>query len=501
MNLRSNGKWKRVAFYAAIFVGLMLFFVCAHPLYIYDVDDWTYVSSPRPAVPMPFGWNPIRILPEILMPLAAQFGVSCINPFLQDYIQSLAIAFALVLSGVIVAYLGCLDHLLQKVYQLKKERYLLLLMILLWHFLPGCTEKAGWQHMFCAGNVTGVFYYTIPSLFNMSAAFLVMSGCKLSKKNDVLLNGAMLLGIYLCINSNMYPSIILAVAVSGELFCAWLKELKNGKKFWTAVRIIICENGVKTGIVCMWFLSILLERTGGRARWASDTQSFQLGKTLSYFVQSIKALNLIWLTGTAGMVAAALIVCAMVVKRGGTAEAKRLDAVYLHQMAVCGFSFVISIVYLILLSAMVNPQYIMGTSMKFSWIIWCFCALTVSMAYLLRRCPKTAALLPLLLCIVVSVTVTDGDVYMDNGAASYNVQTMKQLDENIIRQAQEAEKNGLKSVEIKIPKHESETWPLALSYGGERIARTLYRHGLTQTQLEIQLVMDEEINRQFGLEH
>ena len=78
---------------------------------------------------------------------------------------------------------------------------------------------------------------------------------------------------------------------------------------------------------------------------------------------------------------------------------------------------------------------------------------------------------------------------------------MKQLDENIIRQAQEAEKNGLKSVEIKIPKHESETWPLALSYGGERIARTLYRHGLTQTQLEIQLVMDEEINRQFGLEH
>ena len=109
------------------------------------------------------------------------------------------------------------------------------------------------------------------------------------------------------------------------------------------------------------------------------------------------------------MVAAALIVCAMVVKRGGTAEAKRLDAVYLHQMAVCGFSFVISNVYLILLSAMVNPQYIMGTSMK---LIWCFCALTVSMAYLLRRCPKTAALLPLLLCIVVSVTVTDGDVYM-----------------------------------------------------------------------------------------
>ena len=157
---------------------------------MYDIDDWTYVSSPRPAVPMPFGWNPTRILPEILMPLAARFGVSCIEPFLHDYIQSLAIAYALVLSGTIMLYLVCLDRLLQKAYQLKKERYPLLLMILLWHFLPFCTEKAGWQHMFYASDVNCVFNYTVPGLFNMGAALLVMSGCKLSRKNDALWNGA-----------------------------------------------------------------------------------------------------------------------------------------------------------------------------------------------------------------------------------------------------------------------------------------------------------------------
>lgn len=110
--------------------------------------------------------------------------------------------------------------------------------------------------------------------------------------------------------------------------------------------------------------------------------------------------------------------------------------------------------------------------------------------------------LPLLLCLVVSVTVADGNVYADyNLATGCSALTAKALDENVIRQAQEAERNGLKSVEIRVPVFEAEDWPLALSYGGERIARTLYRHGLTQTQLEIQLVMDEEINRQFGLEH
>ena len=36
-------------------------------------------------------------------------------------------------------------------------------------------------------------------------------------------------------------------------------------------------------------------------------------------------------------------------------------------------------------------------------------------------------------------------------------------------------------------------------WGGERIQRTLYRHGLTHTQLEIHLVMDEAVNEEFHL--
>lgn len=487
----------KTAFYLLVFIGLMLFFTYAHPMYIYNGDDWTYASSPRPAVPMPFGWNPTRILPEILMPFFAQIGVSCIEPFLHDYVLSLAMAFALALSGTILLYLAGLDHLLQKVYQLKEERYLLLLMLLLWHFLPFCTEKAQYQHMFCAANVTGVFYYTIPALFNMGAAFLVMSGYKLSRKDKALFNGFVLLGIYLCINSNMYHSIILAAAVSGELFCSWLQVLKTKKKFWSSVWTVICENRVKTGIVCMWFASVLLEWTGGRAHWTDDAQGFQLGGALSYFAQSVKAMNLIWLIGTAVVVAAALIVCALAVKKDSTGSAEnQLDRAYLHQMAVCGFSLVICIVYLVLLSAKVNPQYLMPSNVKISWVIWCFAALAFSMAYLLKRCPRTAALLPLLLCIVVSVVVMDGDVYADYNEYSYSAQLLKEVDESIIRQAQEADRKGLKAVEIYIPDLGSEDWPLPLSYGGERIARTLYRHGLTSTKLEIQLVIDETAWRQ-----
>lgn len=503
MNLRSNGKWKRVAFYAAIFVGLMLFFVCAHPLYIFDTDDWTYISEPRVAIPEWFSWNPTRILPEILMPFAAQVGLNCIEPLLHDYIQSLAIAFAIVLSAAIVLYLLGMDYLLQKSYKMKHERYIVLLMMLLWHFLPFCQDGTKCQHMFYADNVTCVFYYTISGLLNAGAALLILAGYRVRKENSAMLNGVLLLGVYLCINSNMYQSIILFVTVCAELFIQWICCMRREKqKVFSSVWTTIQKNKVKTGIACVWIVSILLERTGGRAQWLPDEEERGLKIALSYFMQSLAGLNEIWLTGTLAVIIVALITCMISIKRQGDSAIKKLDSIYLHQIAVCGLCLVVSIAYIVLLSAVVKPVYLMESKVKFSWAIWCFFMLVSSMAYLLKRMPRLVMVLPLLLCLVVSVTVADGNVYADyNLATGCSALTAKALDENVIRQAQEAERNGLKSVEIRVPVFEAEDWPLALSYGGERIARTLYRHGLTQTQLEIQLVMDEKINRQFGLEH
>lgn len=303
MNLRSNGKWKRAAFYAAIFVGLMLFFVYAHPLYIFDTDDWTYISEPRVAIPEWFSWNPTRILPEILMPFAAQVGLNCIEPLLHDYIQSLAIAFAIVLSAAIVLYLLGMDYLLQKSYKMKHERYIVLLMMLLWHFLPFCQDGTKCQHMFYADNVTCVFYYTISGLLNAGAALLILAGYRVRKENSAMLNGVLLLGVYLCINSNMYQSIILFVTVCAELFIQWICCMRREKqKVFSSVWTTIQKNKVKTGIACVWIVSILLERTGGRAQWLPDEEERGLKIALSYFMQSLAGLNEIWLTGTLAVI-------------------------------------------------------------------------------------------------------------------------------------------------------------------------------------------------------
>lgn len=491
----------KIAFYLVVFIGLMLFFTCDHPLYIYDVDDWTYVSSPRLAVPQPFMWNPTRILPEIMMPFFAQIGVSCIYPFLQDYIQSLAVAFAVALSGMIVFYLAGMDYLLQKSYRMRNERYLLILTLLLWHFLPFCVAGEKSPHMFYAANVTCVFYYIISGLLNAGAALLVMGGLRPAEKKNARFNGLLLLGVYLCINSNMYQSIILATAASAELFCSWIGVMKqSGCRFWKSIGQTIRENRAKTAVVCLWLLSLVLEMTGGRAQAASDASGLGVKNALQQFAQSIARLNLIWLAGTIGLILIALLVCVASKRHPGNAETAKLNALYLHQMAVCSLCLVVSIVYLILLSARVNPEYLQSSAVEFSWVIWCFFMLMISMAYLLKRIPRTESLLPLVLCVAISVTVIDGEIYADSNAVpQYDIQTVKALDESIIRQAQEAEKEGKTVVEIRIPKTDSENWPLTVDWGGERIQRTLYRHGLTHTQLEIHLVMDEAINEEFHL--
>ena len=490
----------KIAFYLAVFIGLMLFFVYAHPLYIYDADDWTYVSSPRPAIPQPFYWNPTRIFPEIMMPFFAQLGVSCIYPFLHDYIQSLAIAFAVALSGMIVFYLAGMDYLLQKSYRMRKERYLMLLAFLLWHFLPFCVAGEKSQHMFYAGNVTCIFYYIISGLLNAGAALLVLGGIRPEEKKNTLFNGLLLLGVYLCINSNMYQSIILATAVSAELFYSWIGVMKqNGCRFWKSIGQTIRENKVKTAIVCMWLGSLLLEMTGERAKFAAKAQGLGMQNALQCFVRSVTRLNLIWLIGTVGISLIALLICMASKKHRSDAEAGKLDALYLHQMAVCSLCLVVSIVYLILLSARVNPKYLQTSAVEFSWVIWCFFMLAVSGAYILKRCPRMGTLLPLLLCIVVSVVVMDGEIYADCGSDGYSPQTVKALDENIIRQAQEADQNGETFVEVHVQVEESDEWPLPVSWGWERIPNTLYRHKLTSTKLEMRLVMDEAINQEFHL--
>ena len=98
------GIW--IAFCSLLFVCLCVFFIKIHPIMLFDADDWTYLAFTRTSKLLPSRneWNPTRILPENLMPLAGYLG----KPFLmqagENSYDAVTANMGLMLAVFVLAY-------------------------------------------------------------------------------------------------------------------------------------------------------------------------------------------------------------------------------------------------------------------------------------------------------------------------------------------------------------------------------------------------------------
>lgn len=201
-----------ILFAIVLFLFLYIFFSVEHPLYVYDSDDWTYISYSRHIWTSVKNWNPTRILPEVLMPLAAQIGVSVLMPLTGDYIGAMAYAFAVVLSGFIVFYILSFGKNFGKFSLHEKVNVCLMTVMFLLSFLPFMIGTEKNEYLFYSGSITTIFYYTIPALLNGGFVLHMLSSNNHSLLKDTafLKTGGVILTIYLCINSNMFQNIIIS---------------------------------------------------------------------------------------------------------------------------------------------------------------------------------------------------------------------------------------------------------------------------------------------------
>ena len=209
---------------AIIFIGLIVYFTVAHPLYIFDTDDWVYTYYSRDALPIWGKWNPTKVLPETMMPLISLIGSHVFYPFCHDYIQSLGIAYSLFFSGLIVSYLCAVVILCKKLFGLSfAECSFLVFFMLLLHYLPYKVSLTR-QNLFFGGNVTCHFNYLLPALLNFIVVTFYTEG---KRERSNIRIGLLILATYLCINSNLWHSIVIA-SYMGEDF--WHHLLRNAKQ-------------------------------------------------------------------------------------------------------------------------------------------------------------------------------------------------------------------------------------------------------------------------------
>jgi len=97
-------KIKLVLFLIFVFMLFFVFFTKMYPITIFDTDDWSNAASHRKGVPIWGAWNPIKVLPETSMGIATRLATMIILPFNNDFISTMTIMYATIVSLFILAY-------------------------------------------------------------------------------------------------------------------------------------------------------------------------------------------------------------------------------------------------------------------------------------------------------------------------------------------------------------------------------------------------------------
>lgn len=481
-SIKSNCKsiTRRIGFWLGLSITIFLFFFSAHPLFIFDTDDWTYITCSRHAVPAISYFNPGKVLPETLMPLVAQLGVSIVFPFMKDYIMSLAFAFAFVLTLFIVFYVFQFSKIVEtKMNMSWTSTVFLVVIFVLFHWFVYNQGGERSKYFFYSGNVNCIFNYIIPFLVNSAIALRTIRQDGWAEPTEHSYKAPLIvLFLYLAIFSNLFHSIILV----SYAFSRLLIQIKDNKR----LRLRGLEIQVDLGIVLLWLIVNFLEMFGGRARQVHDTKAgFPIGQTFKRLMEALLELNIFFIICVIAAIAAGSV---CFYKKRKSAEPGSADSFFIKILKNCFLSFIFTIIYLLVVCTVVNPEYIGRSEILCSLLFWFMLAGFISCAYLISNHNVINLVLPLFVYVLLFETVVTRGRYMDVNVAQLDTAYVKQFDDNLIAQVIEADKAGKEEIVIEIPVFIDETWPLNMSYGGDRIATALYRHGITSNRINIKLV-------------
>lgn len=475
-----------------IFMSMFVFFSQIHPLVPYDGDDWTYMGYIRSAVPLWGNWNPTRIFPETFMPICSYIAVYFVKPIIGNYIYSLIVVYALVMSIFITGYIFLFNSFIKKQFNLNDVKVNSISVIFfLFHFVifDFTTNNI---YMFFSPNLTCYFYYVLPNLLNFMLVFFFCERTNADKKFSYYKLGVILLAIYLAVFSNLFSSIIILSYVLAKLiiyfvinikkfdFNFYIQYLKNNKIFIT--------------IIFLGMVSLIFEANGGRAsNIGKSLLEMPVLETIKNFRDIIVHLNkeFIYLFVFINMVA-----CIIYLKEKTKSDISKKYKIFVIEMSL---SSIIMLIYLILLSAKVNTSYIARIDVFFGVFVYLFVIEILSLVYILYKKEKAAIFLPIILYIILCQTLVTSGNFRESNISRATAQSVISVDNYLIEQIIESDKNFSDEMILYVPKGDNiDNWPHPM-YMGDRISNTLYKHGLISKPIKIKIKPNETINKQYNI--
>ena len=490
-NIRSY----KALWYFASFGFLFIWFSRIYPLVAYDGDDWQYLSYVRKAIPLWQNWNPSRVLPEVLMPLCGAVAAFVVTPLTGDYIRSVTLVSALVVSGSIVVYLHCFARLMERRFSLSGASAVLLSMLfLVLHFLVMCFQDSYNNYLFLCNDLTCYYFYLIPALLNCSLVMWMMAGFDqdLTREGSLKKQGLFVVAVYFAIFSNLPDSVILAIYAGVRLLLAFIRDWKSPYFRKSFLR----KNVPELLIVAAWFVSAIFELNGGRA---SADMGYRLPplqglkETVHRFCRMVFYSNRFFLLFAFLVVIGAIAVLAFT-KEKGSREKEVLSTA--RELILCAILMVAAIVILCVKVDVCNinrSEYVFG--IYFYGLLLLFTAFT----YLLHKFPKLMLALPLVICILASSVITPNKTFLSANYQDCDSSICIAVINDVIDQLRTAQEAGQSEATIHVPVSEpDDNWPLS-SFTGDMMASTLYDHGVLSRPIQVTVQPDPEMNKKYDL--
>lgn len=484
-------------FFLALFLGMLLFYVFAHPLVLLSLDDWAYFGYARIALPFPTFWNPSRVLPEVLMPLCGNLAAllyACFGDYGKAQIFSLALAFSLCIAGYIFSF--C--RLLRKKLGLARFPAMLLsLGFLLLHFFLFRSRESGNIHLFYETDVVCVFFYTIPAMLNAALLMLDLADdflLDILKPGKPAKKALLVLAVYLAVFSNLFGSVLFAAYVGCRLLAAIPAARKEKQRFPGFLKAQLS----RLLVLLAWLISALFEVMGGRAaasRGDPRPLGGKLGEALGWFAQLCGKMSPLFLA----LLAAGLLFAArMLLLRKKDAQR---HGPLLRPLGLFLATALLCLVFLVLLCAVVEPAYLVQPGTAFPVLFFlplflCWCA-----GYALHRRERLVLLLPLALLVIYTATDTRSRSFADYNCLGLSAQTCMEINDDLLRQVRQAEEAGQREIVLKTMDTgvEYDNWPHSTIYLGDTLADLFYKHGLVSEPVRITIQPSQDFNLAHGL--
>ena len=479
-----------------IFILFFVFFTRLYPLILYDADDWTYVAQDRRMLPIIGYWNPSKVLPETLMPLCGAISAYLVDIFVNDYVVSFTIVSSFVVSFLITLYVQSFYVLIKKKFKLEKIKSIIVMgLFLIFHLVIFYIPYNSNEYLFYAHDLN-CYYNLIPNIICFIIIFKMMTFDFIDysfPKKITLKSGFILLMFLLSIFSNLYCNITLITYIASVLLINCINSMKN--KF--NIMDFIKKNSMLIVAIIIWIISLLYELTGLRAQRPYD------GIYRESIVQCIKNLGYVICNYiNKPFIIVSLVTCVFgIVIFSKNKVLKDNDKKLFNMFITVTICILVLTLYFILISAKVSPENIFKAESLFGLYAYLIIMLSFVMCYLLNSTRIFNTFIVILLAFFIVETNCAISTFKPNNLSLISIKKTKEIDDYIINEIINADENGVKALELRVPRdNTSDNWPIS-DYFGERISYTLFRHKRISRKIEINIIPDERLNEKFGVEN